>query len=116
MDQYPDRPEYVKKIAHYDALTSKYLNCQIEKQLIKTIKRKKLLERQIEKNQSNNSSVKILIWNINSMRDFTIKCFLIQQLYNNNIDIALINETMLNKSDKLYIRGYKIYRADAATR
>ena len=50
------------------------------------------------------------------MRDFTIKSFLIQQMYNNNIDIALINETMLNKSDKLYIKGYKVYRADAKTR
>ena len=61
-------------------------------------------------------SVKILLWNINSMRDFIIKCFLIQQLYSNNIDIALINETMLNKSDKLYISGYKIYLRDTITR
>ena len=50
------------------------------------------------------------------MRDFIIKCFLIQQLYSNNIDIALINETMLNKNDKLYIRGYKIYLTDTVTR
>ena len=37
-------------------------------------------------------------------------------LYSNNIDIALINETMLNKSDKLFIRGYNIYLRDAVTR
>ena len=116
MDQYPDRPDYAKKIAHYDALSSKYLNCQIEKQIINIIINKTVEERQINSNQNKNTSIKILLWNINSMRDFTIKSFLIQQMYNNNIDIALINETMLNKSDKIYIKGYKVYRVYAKTR
>ena len=44
------------------------------------------------------------------MRDFTIQSFLIKQMCSNSIDLALINETMLNKSDKLYIKGYKVYQ------
>ena len=31
---------------------------------------------------------------------------------NNDIDIALLQETFLIEKDKLYIDGYKIYRAD----
>ena len=54
----------------------------------------------------------IMLWNINSLRDFTIKNYLIQQLYE-NIDIAILNETMLTHNHKLYIKNFRIYRADA---
>ena len=38
---------------------------------------------------------------------------IIQQLNKYNIHIALLQETMLIEKDKLYIKNYKIYRADA---
>ena len=41
---------------------------------------------------------------------------IIQQLNKYNIHIALLQETMLIEKDKLYIKNYKIYRADADIR
>ena len=62
------------------------------------------------------NKVKIMIWNSNSIRDFTIKSFFIQQIYENKIDIALIQETMLKENDAFYIKNYRIFRANSKFR
>ena len=54
-----------------------------------------------------------MIWNSNSIRNFTVKSFLMQQLREKNIDIALIQETMLKENDTFYIKNYKIFRANS---
>ena len=52
------------------------------------------------------------MWNIKSLRDFIKKCYLVQQLYENQADVALLNETMLTDKNSVFIRYYKIFRAD----
>ena len=52
--------------------------------------------------------IKIMVWNTDSIRDFTKKSFLIQLLLENRIDIAMLQETMLTTDDKFYIKNYKI--------
>ena len=39
--------------------------------------------------------------------------YLVQMLYEENIQIALLQETMLQEKNKLFIKGFKIYRADS---
>ena len=39
-----------------------------------------------------------------------------KQLYENHIDIALLNEIMLTNKNSVYIKGYKIFRADGRGR
>ena len=59
---------------------------------------------------------KIMLWNINSLRDFIIRSYLVQQLFENQIDIALLNETMLTEKNSVFIKGYKIFRSDGKGR
>ena len=54
-----------------------------------------------------------MVWNCNSLRNYTKRTFLIEQLLINNIHIALLQETMLNEYHKMYIKGYKIYRSNS---
>ena len=56
--------------------------------------------------------LKTLIFNCRSIRDYYKKIMLVDILRSNEIDIALLQETFLIEEDKLYIEGYKIYRAD----
>ena len=58
---------------------------------------------------------KVMIWNADSIANYTKRSFFIEQLYTlytNNIQICLLQETILKKEDKFYIKGFKIYRAD----
>ena len=48
--------------------------------------------------------------------DYTKRSFLLEQLYTNNIQLCLLQETMLKRSDKMYMKGYRIYRADNSER
>ena len=57
-----------------------------------------------------------MVWNTDSIRDFTKKSFLIQQIYENNIDIAMLQEPLLTNEDKFYIKNYKIYRSNSTSR
>ena len=57
-----------------------------------------------------------MLWNINSLRDLTIRNYLVQQLFEKQIDIALLNETMLTEKNSVFIRGYKIFRSDGKGR
>ena len=68
------------------------------------------MKEDIDMNETNN--IKVLIFNCRSIRDFHKKIFLLDVLRCYEIDIALIQETFLIEEDKLYIDGYKIYRAD----
>ena len=58
------------------------------------------------------TNLKIIIFNCRSIRDYFKRIFLLDVLRSNDIDIALLQETFLIEQDKLYIDGYKIYRAD----
>ena len=46
------------------------------------------------------------------MRNYTKRLFLTQLLYDEEIHIALIQETFLTDDEKIYIKGYKIYRSN----
>ena len=58
------------------------------------------------------TNLKIIIFNCRSIRDYFKRIFLLDMLRSNDIDIALLQETFLIEQDKLYMDGYKIYRAD----
>ena len=61
---------------------------------------------------SKKQNISIMVWNWNSLKNYTKRTFLIEQLLINNIQIALIQETMLNEYHKMYIKVYKIYRSN----
>ena len=58
--------------------------------------------------------VNILIWNITSIRSYSKRTILARILKEKSIDIAFIIESFLSPEDPLYIRGYKVIRADNA--
>lgn len=61
------------------------------------------------------AELNILIMNVRSINDYLKRLFLIDLidiLRNRQIDIAFIQETFLNKNDKLYFSGYKIFRSN----
>lgn len=60
--------------------------------------------------------IKILVWNSRSIRSVTKRTLLIDVLTRNEVHIALIQETFLIKEDPLYIRGWRIFRADGMNR
>ena len=62
---------------------------------------------------SKKQNISIMVWNWNSLKNYTKWTFLIEQLLINNIQIALIQETMLNEYHKIYIKVYKIYRSNS---
>ena len=57
-----------------------------------------------------------MLWNCDSLGSYTKRSFLIEQLYTYDIQVALIQETMLIKKNKLFIKGYKTYRAEGNIR
>ena len=61
------------------------------------------------------TSLKAIIINIRSIRDFKKKILLVSLLRKNEIDIAFLQETFLTEDSGLYINGYKIDRADGMT-
>ena len=72
---------------------------------------KEIGNKTIKNNKEQN--INIMVWNCNSLRNYTKRTFLIEQLLINNIHIALLQETMLNEYHKMYIKGYKIYRSNS---
>ena len=113
-DIYPENPEIPERYAHYYALIPEIKDILPAKTKIQLILNKIIEKRQFDKLEQN--KVKIMIWNSNSIRDFTIKSFFIQQIYENKIDIALIQETMLKENDAFYIKNYRIFRANSKFR
>ena len=57
-----------------------------------------------------------MIWNCDSISNYTKRSFLLEQLYTNNIQLCLQQEIMLKRSDKMYMKGYRIYRTDNSER
>ena len=99
---------------HYNTLKPK-----AQQELLSTQRVLKELQ-QIECENANNQQYKpdlqnkinILVWNIQSIRNYTKKQFLIQLLFENDIHMALIQEKFLGQDYKLYIKGFKIFRSD----
>ena len=46
------------------------------------------------------------------MRNYTKRLFLTQLLIEEDIHIAMIQETFLTQDDKIYIKGYRIFRSN----
>ena len=59
------------------------------------------------------AKIKLLCWNIRSIKDYAKKVLLSSVLVDNNIDIAFIQETFLKREDKWGIKGYSIKRANS---
>ena len=75
------------------------------------------------KNESNENiqmmnkyQLNTFIINSRSLRDIYKNLLLIDILRSKDIDIALLQETFLIESDKLYFEGYKVYRGDNQVR
>ena len=97
---------------HYDLLIPKKYNISTPK----TTKEIKELITKIKNLNNISSQINIMIWNCDSLSNYTKRTFLLEQLYTNDIQLCLLQETMLKKTDKLYMKGYKIYRADNSER
>ena len=63
-------------------------------------------------NKNNINKIKILIWNTQGLNNYTKRLYLINLLYEEDIHIALLQETHLTNKEKMYIKGYKIFRSD----
>ena len=101
---------------HYNTLKPKTQQELLSTQRV--LKELQQIECENAKNQQNKLSIQnkinILVWNIQSIqsnKNYTKKQFLIQLLLENDIHIALIQETFLGQDDKLYIKGFKIFRS-----
>ena len=107
------------KTQHYSAYDLNELNINI-KSLKNTIL-EEIIKQDIDKKQNNQdgqkeNEINILLWNANSIKDYTKKLFLIETMLVNKIHIALIQETMLKDNDKMYINEYRIYRSNSEFR
>lgn len=61
-------------------------------------------------NAAPSSKINVMAWNCQSV--YPKKIELVHHLLNNNIDIALLNETWLQNHHTLHLPSYTIYRAD----
>lgn len=96
---------------YYEALINKKADpVKFRQKLLNEIQKMKI------EDQPTISKINILQWNCNSLGSYAKRGFLIEQLYSQNIQICFLQETMLLKKDKLFISGYKTYRADAEIR
>ena len=96
---------------YYEALINKKADpVKFRQKLLNEIQKMKI------EDQPTISKINILQWNCNSLGTYAKRGFLIEQLYSQNIQICFLQETMLLKKDKLFISGYKTYRADAEIR
>ena len=101
--------------AHYQALEPKsQLNTMINNinrtraKILELIDGQEIITEQIPHN--------ILLWNTRSLKDPVKRTFLISTLSTKSIDIAFIMEHFLSSTDKLYLRGYRIYRSNGPIR
>ena len=63
-------------------------------------------------NKINNNKIKILLWNSQGLKNYTKRLYLTNLLYKENIHIALLQETHYETNEKMYIKGFKIFRSD----
>ena len=104
---------------HYSGYDISKLKVNLNR--IKNIILEEIIKQEENKKQNNpinqkENEINILVWNANSLKDYTKKLFLIETMLVNKIHIALIQETMLKDKDKLYINGYRIYRSNSEYR
>ena len=52
--------------------------------------------------------INLMIWNIDSINTPTKRGYLLEFLYEKNIQICLLQETMLKQGDKMYLKVFKI--------
>lgn len=71
-----------------------------------------IIEEKIPSEDTEEKLIKVAIFNIRSLRSITKKNFLSHILYDNEIKIALIQETWLDENSQWYQKGYRIYRAN----
>ena len=107
---------------HYNSLKPKIqYKLKSKEKIIELIEEtnKEIIGRNILKNinvqQITNNKIKILLWNIQSIRNYTKRLFLTQLLVEEDIHIALLQETFLTQEDKIFIKGYRIYRSNGNT-
>ena len=97
---------------HYDVLVPKHS----KKETLKVTKKVKESLSKAINNPKNSTQVNVRIWNCDSISSYTKRSFLLEQLYTNNIQLCLLQETMLKQSYKMYTKGFKIYKADNSER
>ena len=107
LNQHYSGYDITKYIKNQDKIKFKILN--------ELMKEQEPIIHQNNMNQIENE-IKILLWNTNSIKDYTKKLFLIETMLVNKIHIALLQETMLKDNDKMYIKGYRIYRSNSEFR
>ena len=66
--------------------------------------------------EQHEANLKILCWNIKSIRRPLVRRLLIEKMLEEEIDIACIQETYLSNTDQLWIKGYRIFRANNTSR
>ena len=77
---------------------------------------KNLLSREMDNSDRPFVKHNFLFWNPRSIRDQTKKMLLHKMLTENEIAIAGLFETFTIPEDTMYLKGYRIYRADAENR
>ena len=97
---------------HFDLLVPKLSPLQVYEAAKKI---KETLDK-VKNTKNTSTQVNIMIWNCDSISNYIKRSFLLEQLYTNNIQLCLLQETMLKRSDKMYMKGYRIYRADNSER
>ena len=86
---------------------------ELYKQLLDPEICRKQLQTISNTNKNNPNNTRIAIWNVDSIRDYHKRSFMLQKLYDANIQIAFLQETMLTPAIQVYLKGYKIFRADS---
>ena len=100
------------KQGSYQTLTGHYQALIKENTAPKQLKKKLLnLINKHKKENHIKTKVNIMVWNLRSLNphdQIYKRGYLIQTLYEENIQIALLQETMLQEKHKLFIKGFKI--------
>ena len=73
-------------------------------------------EENINYQMRDKTTLKIMIMNTRSIKDYIKRLLIIDLLRSKEIDIACIQETFLIKDDPLYFEGYKIFRDENNTK
>ncbi|MGL4948069.1 MAG: hypothetical protein ACRC42_01645 [Mycoplasma sp.] len=98
---------------HFTALIKKDVD-QTAPQQITEIKKKKTHsteQTKISELEIGISKLNCLLWNARSLNDYTKRLLLTQTLYENEIHLAFLQETMWSQTKKIYFKNYKIFRA-----
>ena len=67
---YSYQPEYAEKIAHYEALIPNFFDNKLSKNIIEQILNENIKDKQIKNASIPKTECNILLWNVNSLREF----------------------------------------------